>query len=378
MPNASNNHSVKQNNRLNTLKAILNHGRISQPALAKMLNHSGPTVLQNVKELSTLGLVQEAGDLESTGGRKAKAFSPIANAQFALGIDITKHHVGFVIIDLVSKIQLQQRIALPFAAQDDYFKSLGNLAEQTLEQSQIPLSKLSGIGIALPGIVDQNSQRLISSHVLQVWDFSTENFSRYMPASCFFINDANASGFAELHRLEHAEHLVYLSLSNSVGGAILHMDQLYMGEHQRSGEFGHMTLIPNGRVCYCGKTGCFDAYCNAEILSSLCGGDLDEFFRCLPQDLNLQEKWQEYLSYLAVGVNNLHMIFDCDVMVGGYVGSYLQKHAPNFRDLLSQRNTFTQDCSYFKYCTYHSEAAAVGAALQPLESFIQQICFGQN
>lgn len=67
------NMDVKRRNRTNTLRCILNCEKITQPELAQLLALSWPTVLQNVKELTALGLVQEVGSFESTGGRKAKA-----------------------------------------------------------------------------------------------------------------------------------------------------------------------------------------------------------------------------------------------------------------------------------------------------------------
>lgn len=375
MSKVATNQDVKKLNRLNTLKAILTHGKISQPALAKLLGHSGPTVLQNVKELSSLGLVQEAGDLNSTGGRKARAYAPIADAKLSLGIEITKNHIGIVMIDLLGQILFYQRISQRFALQDDYFKLLGLLCEQVISKVGCDPDKIAGIGVSLPGIVDTTAKKLISSHVLAIWDVSTDNFSRYLNLPCFFINDANAAGLAENHRLHHSDHLVYVSLSNSVGGAILHSDQLYLGDTLRSGEFGHMTLIPQGKACYCGKLGCFDAYCNAELLSSQTNGNLEAFFKELADgNPEFALIWQQYLENLAVAVNNLHMVFDCDIMIGGYVGSYLPKFAPKFREMLAERNTFAQDSSYLKYCSYKTEASAIGAALLPLEDFMENLC----
>ena len=87
MQKTSNNRDVKHNNRLDTLRAILASGRISQPALAARLGHSGPTVLQNVRELMAQGLVSEAGVFDSTGGRKAKAFAPVYDARVSVGVE---------------------------------------------------------------------------------------------------------------------------------------------------------------------------------------------------------------------------------------------------------------------------------------------------
>lgn len=141
--------------------------------------------------------------------------------------------------------------------------------------------------------------------------------------------------------LESPRSLVYLSLSNSVGGAILTGGALYGGDHLRAGEFGHNTLVPDGRPCYCGKKGCLDAYCPAKVLSQLTDGNLALFFDGLRSgNAALQTAWNEYLSYLAVAVNNLRMTFDCDVIVGGYVGGFLAEFGEPLREMLVERNTF--------------------------------------
>ena len=67
----ANNRDVKKINRIRTIRSIFSCDRISQPELAAKVNNSWPTVLQNVKELMAMGLVQEVGTFESTGGRKA-------------------------------------------------------------------------------------------------------------------------------------------------------------------------------------------------------------------------------------------------------------------------------------------------------------------
>lgn len=87
----------------------------------------------------------------------------------------------------------------------------------------------------------------------------------------------------------------YISLSNNIGGAILIGQKVYKGEGPRSGEVGHMTIIPDGRECYCGQRGCFETYCNASILSDLSDGDLTLFFEKLEAgDKACMEAWKEY------------------------------------------------------------------------------------
>lgn len=370
---SSNNRDVKKNNRIDTLRAILSCGRISQPALAARLGHSGPTVLQNVRELIAMGLVTEAGVFDSTGGRKAKAFAPVYDARMAVGLEITRTHLGIVLIDLAGRLVRHQRRKLPFSMTDDYLRAMGDQVDALLRQEKVDPQKVLGVGISLPGILDSDGAVLTSSHVLRLYNVTTENFSRHIPFPCFFINDANAAGLAEVYDHDSRESLVYLSLSNSVGGAVLTNGRLYTGNHQRAGEFGHITLIPDGRRCYCGKRGCLDAYCNAGILSDLTGGSLSLFFDGVRSGQpHCTHAWSEYLNHLAVAVNNLHMSFDCNVVAGGYVGSYLEEFGGHFREMLAARNTFEPDASYFKFCRHKVGASAIGAALLPVEEFLNR------
>lgn len=366
----TNNMDVKRRNRVNTLRCILASGRVSQMELTQRLALSWPTILQNVKELMELGLVREDGVYQSTGGRKAKAYAPVREAKVAVGVDVTRDHVSVVLTDLGGTLLRQVRGSLRFSMEDVYFKYLGGLVQRFVEANNAA-DRVLGVGISLPGIVDEERGLLRDSHALELRNVSLGLFSAQVPWDCRFLNDANAAGLAEVYGEPDAGDMVYLSLSDTVGGAILRDGKLYMGNHLRAGEFGHTTLIPGGLRCYCGKEGCLDAYCSAKRLSDEAGGSLPAFFEALQAgDPEKRQVWREYLEYLAVAVNDLHTIFDCDVVAGGYVGAYLKDFGELLRALLAERNTFEPDASYLKYCRYPEEAAAVGAALSQVEAFL--------
>lgn len=129
------NMDVKRRNRSNTLRCILTCDRISQMELSQRLSLSWPTVLQNVKELTELGLIQEVGSYESTGGRKAKAYAPVRDARLALGLDITRNHVSVVLMDLSGRMVRSIRKTCPFSLDDGYAQGLGELAGQFVEEN---------------------------------------------------------------------------------------------------------------------------------------------------------------------------------------------------------------------------------------------------
>ncbi|WP_090834716.1 ROK family transcriptional regulator [Paenibacillus sophorae] len=365
---------VKKINRNRIFRLIYKNEKLSQQEIASRLGMSLPTVGQNLKILQNEGLITEDGVFESTGGRKARAISFIKDAKLAMGLDITKNHLSLVLVDLSGEILKSTRVSKVFENTPDYLKEIGVLVNRFIDDSYIDKSKVLGVGIAVPGILSDDKQMVVDSHALGLVDSNGPDFTKNISYPCFLSNDANAAGFAELWNTETVKNAVYLSLSNSVGGSILLDNQLYSGDNQRSSEFGHMTIELNGRTCYCGKRGCLDAYCSAFVLSNSADGSLPEFFNLLKKGGKKQEEiWKEYLSYLAVAINNLRMLFDCNVILGGYVGGYMEEYLDELRILAAERNTFEPDGSYLKVCRYKKEAAAVGAALLHIERFLSQV-----
>lgn len=368
----ANNRDVKKINRIRTIRSIFSCDRISQPELAAKVNNSWPTVLQNVKELMAMGLVQEVGTFESTGGRKARAFAPVRDARLAVGLEITQNHVGAVLVDLSGNLLRYERKKRLYERSDTYAEMLAGIVQGLIEKEGYPVEKILGVGISLPGILDKEGQTLVYSHALGLRNVPTGEFSRYIPFSCRFINDANAAGLAEVRDLESPRSLVYLSLSNSVGGAILTGGTLYDGDHLRAGEFGHNTLVPDGRPCYCGKKGCLDAYCSAKVLSQLTDGNLALFFDGLRSgDAALQTAWNEYLSYLAVD-DRLYETNFPDIMMESEILAELQSkplpdnvHAAflktcyNFADKMGLKLNLREHKQTHSYCWSTSSSSNV-------------------
>ncbi|HHY52954.1 MAG TPA: ROK family transcriptional regulator [Clostridiales bacterium] len=365
---------IKKINRNRIYKLIYQKGEMSKQSIAYALNISLPTVTQNLRILLEQDLILESGMFESTGGRKAKAVSYNPGARYSVGVDITKNHVVVVVVDLGARVIQKLRVRLVFENKREYFQKVGALIEQTIRDSQVDERKILGVGISIPGLLSQDARKVVYATILGFTGGRIESFEEFIPYPCIFSNDASAAGFAEVWNTNMADNMVYLSLSDSVGGAIFLNQNFYPGDNQRSAEFGHMTIVPNGRECYCGMKGCVDAYCNSRILSESAPNGLDGFFELLRQGSPTHQKiWEEYLEYLLITINNLRMLFDCRVVLGGYVGNYMEEHIHTLREMASKRNTFECDGTYLQVCRYKTEASAVGAALQHVQPFIDSI-----
>ncbi len=365
---------VKKINRNTIYNFLYMHDPISIQEIAYTLNMSLPTVTQNIKELQDRGLVIETGLFESTGGRKAKAIAYNSVAKYAVGLDITKNHVSIVIIDLSARVIKNKRKQFPFINSKEYFRGVGKLVEDFVAECKIKPENILGVGIALPVILSDDSESVSYAQVIDFMGGNVKSFSEFIPYPCAFSNDANAAGFAEMWGYANEESVVYLSLNNSVGGSIIIGKNIYNGQNQRGGEFGHMTIVPGGKTCYCGQKGCVDAYCSAKILSDSTNGNISEFFRLLRQGAEPQKSiWEEYVSHLVVAINNLRMLFDCKVILGGYAGAYMDEYIGSLREQVSKYNTFEVDGNYLQVCKYKLETTAVGAALLHVEDFIKNI-----
>lgn len=368
------NMEIKKRNRNRIFRYICKHGTVSNPDIAYDMKMSLPTVTQITKELIEKGFVEETGELQSTGGRRAKALSAAINVKQAVGLDITKNHISFVLTNLTGEILNHVRIFLPYNHEEAYYRRVNDELGSFLEESNVDRKRILGIGISFPGIIDLDRKLITYSHILGVKMISFDSVSSFFNYPCCFLNDANAGAYAEGICSDERERFFYLSLSNTVGGAIFDNNRLVQGDHFRCGEVGHMTVIPDGKICYCGKKGCLDAYCSAAILSAAAGGKLEKFFELLEKnDQRAAEIWDVYTGYLAVALNNIRMLLDCDIILGGYVGSYAEPYLQDIWNKVSERNTFTEERQFVKSCRYKVGAAALGAALEVIENFVRQI-----
>lgn len=366
--------ALKKLNRSKIFQHLYRGEETSVLQISNTLKISVPTVSQNIRELQDRDLVEVRGTFASTGGRRAHAIMYNRNAYFTIGIDLTKSYIVWSIVDFGGELKRNKKIRLPFSDRPEYYQQLGAIINGIPRQVGITREKILGVGIAVPAIVAPDGLKMTYAHVLSEQPIHMDLLSEYTDLPFVLYNDANSSGFAEAWHRGAEEDLIYLSLNDSVGGCIIQSGQNFNGKNQRAGEFGHMTIVPHGERCYCGQQGCVDVYCNAKVLSAHEGGDLDAFFEKLKSGkAEYRQIWNEYLDHLAQCVNNLRMVFDTKITIGGYVGTHIEEYIDDLRQLCAERNTFERDGSYVKACFYKSEATAVGAALLFLDAFIKSI-----
>ena len=111
---------IKQLNKNHVFRYIQNHGNVSRRDIQMDLNLSLPTTTLHVNELIDDGLVQEAGTIGNTGGRSAMTYAAVNDARLAIGVDITRHSISLVAIDLQGNTLCSAEYRFPFTRDEIY------------------------------------------------------------------------------------------------------------------------------------------------------------------------------------------------------------------------------------------------------------------
>jgi predicted NBD/HSP70 family sugar kinase len=371
MEKSANNLQVRDTNKKRIVNLLYQQNGTTKQGISRMLGLSMPTVSQILKELFEQGLVKEGGTLESSGGRKPVLNELAYDARLSVGIEISQNHINFMLIDLAENDLCYKSYRERFANDENYFKKIGDLTEHFLDENNVDRKKLLGIGIAIPGIVQTQKGILEYIPVFGVKNLAVVSLTQYINYPVKVENEANLAGFAEIWQMEQISSAVFLTINKGVGGAIVINDQIHNGMNCRSGEFGHITIVKDGRECSCGRKGCLEAYCSTKSLTENGVGDLDSFFdRMEKGDKQLAKIWESYLDYLATGINNIRMIFDTDVIIGGEIDQYLEKYLGKISEKLRERNSFSDKTDYLHISKYGSKASAIGAALLLVDEYL--------
>ncbi|MDR2393465.1 MAG: ROK family protein [Treponema sp.] len=365
---------IQKINRTNVYQLLRQEQSLTKQDMVHQLGLSLPTIVNNITTLQDEGLIKEEGILGHTGGRRAKTWTMVKDARIAIGLDVTRDYVIAVAVDLSGKIIYRTQKWCKFTRSDAYYKKLGALVEHVVKHVTLDENRILGVGIGVPGLVTDDREMVFYGEILKFTGTSCTEFSKYIPYKTALLNDASAAGFGEFWIRGKPGSAFYISLSNNIGGAVMIENRILNGRHYHTGEIGHLTLHPGGKQCYCGQRGCVDPYLAATVLSDLTGGDLSAFFKLLEENnKNAASLWDAYLDDLSMTVNNVQQLFDCTVILGGYIAEYIEKYIPELKKRAAARNSFEHDADYINICRYKIWSIAAGAALVFSSGFIDSI-----
>ena len=371
----TNEHGCKKLNKNRIFRLIYNSDKISRQEIADQLGLSLPTVNQNLKMLMEDGLIEYVGNFTSTGGRRAQAITIDNNARKAISVNIKADYINVDVVGLKGQIIYSMAVKAHFSKSSAYIEKLTDAVRHAVDYVGADADDVLGVGITVPGILDDEKQILISAPPLKAknYDFTRLISAIYYPV--IVMNDARAEAYAgHWFNGKPEDEKIYIMLGEGVGGAYINASAIRNGVHNRGGEFGHMVIHPGGKQCLCGKKGCFEAYVSEKVLSSELDMTLDNFFELAAQgNKNNSDVLDEYMDNLALGINNIYTMMDCDIVLGGTVAPYLKQYENSIKERLVNDYSFDTDADYLRISDGGGRKSGLGAALSFVARFIDGV-----
>ena len=266
-------------NRRIALTVIRERQPISRADLARHMKMTRGVVSVLAQELITQGLIYEGATGEAARGRKPTFLHVRTKDRLAVAVDVRFSKTYLMLCDFSGR-QLGIEIYDTVFSIPEFVKDLGVRIRKMLK-GQGADAVCEGIGVVVPGMVDQRTGRILNAPALGWTGVNIRD--RIVAATGFSVqveNSARACALAQLwlERGDSRPHnFAYVTISDGVGVGIVINGELLRGHDHIAGEFGHLPLNVDGPRCMCGARGCWEAYTsNLAILSRYFGWDLSE------------------------------------------------------------------------------------------------------
>ncbi len=281
---------------------------------------------------------------------------------YHIGVDLGGTNIAVGITD--ENFCILQKASWPTLSErgsEAVIRDIATLCRELIQKAGLTLDDFSYAGVAAPGIANQDTgvveynnnlgfvQVPIAQRIKELVGFQ----------KVYLENDANAAALGEAlaGAGKEADIFVMITLGTGIGGGVIVHRKILQGAHHTGGELGHMVIERrNGKMCTCGRQGCWEAYCSSVALTSrtkekmeqnpksamwrLCENHFEKinartaFLAREQGDPVAIDLIEEYMDDLACGLSNIINAFDPDVVC---LGGGLSQEGPLLLDLLIPR-----------------------------------------
>ncbi|MET7674113.1 ROK family transcriptional regulator [Streptomyces seoulensis] len=389
---------LRRGNRTAVLHRLYFDGPLSRFELGPATGLSSGSVSNVVADLIADGLVEEAGSVDSDGGRPRTLLRVAPHSGQMIGVDVGETRVRVELFDLAltELARADRPLTRPGYDVDDITGHIRDGVAEVLAAEGARPERLLGVGVGVPGIVEHTVDRGAVVHGQTIgWDAvplerllrATSGLPETVPY--FIDNGAKTLGQAEMWfgAGRGARNALVVLFGSGVGACLVTPEV----EQGRAVEWGHLTVRVRGRRCRCGAPGCLEAYAGAESLLARWreeggrppeGTDEETALTAMlaaaypagdaePDPVALAVL-EETAEYLGAGLSDLINLFQPErILIGGWAGLQLgtrflpsvRRHAATYA-LRHPANRVTIDLGRLG-----PDAVTVGAAILPLADF---------
>ncbi len=269
---------------------------------------------------------------------------PDDGKDYLLGVDLGGTKILAGVFD--AKFDLKGTAKLSTKADrgvEAVIERIARCVNEAVDECDLSLKQIRGVGIGAPGAVDSDSGRVIFAPNLPGWkDIPLKKeLEKRLGVPVFTGNDCNVCTLGTFDREYKAKpkHLIGIFIGTGIGGGLIFNGQLYEGHNLTAGEIGHMVIEVNGPKCGCGNRGCLEALASRTaifrriqsavkdgqktLLTDMLGpnladmrsGDIRKAIR--KGDKFVEKIVEEAAEYAGIGVANLINILNPEIVVVG-------------------------------------------------------------
>lgn len=251
---------LRRINERRLLEVIQHHGPSSRAALTRVSGMTAPTVSKAVDSLLKRGLVEELDPVVPALGRPGRLVRMAADTAAVLGVVIDATTCSIVVTGLDGRISEDATRRFPTPA--SYNRLLVRLARESRALLEATAASPRGIGVSVPGLVNERSQQVVYSPNLHLLDTRNpaHDLERQLGVTCHLIQETDGLCLAEqlYGDARGLADFAMLDVTVGLGLGVMSGGELLSGHSGLAGEVGHITVDPAGVRCGCGNHGCLE------------------------------------------------------------------------------------------------------------------------
>nr|WP_202515530.1 ROK family transcriptional regulator [Streptomyces sp. SID161] len=259
---------IRTANRYEVLRQIIAESPTSRQELAVATGLSLATVATLVGELLDLGLITEVGFEDSAGGRPRGLVAVDAPGGALVGVDVAETYLHVELFDLALNVlaRADEDMRPGESRPEQVAAQIAAGVASVVARSGVEPARVLGVGVSVPGQVDRDAGVAEYApnwgwHDVPLRDLLAEHIGHPL----YLDNPLRACMVAELWfgAARGRGDAVVVNLGTGVGAGLALGGGLHRGVSNSAGEWGHTTLVLDGRRCHCGGQGCVETYVGA-------------------------------------------------------------------------------------------------------------------
>ncbi len=253
----------------NMIEALVyQQGPISRVGIHALTNLRRSTISLLTRQLLTEGRLIEAGPSDNPLGRKQILLELNRKFGFLVGVEFDDERVTAGVMDLQPSVTRVISEATDLShGKEGLLRQLQSAVRRVVGASRLPWTKLLGIGIADPGLVDTRRGVTTSSSTIEFWNDVplTATFEKEFKVPVLVESKTRAKAIAEqmLGVGQREPNMIYLDYGTGIGAGVIVDGKLLYGHSCGVGEVGHTNMVRSGPTCKCGSNGCLEAVAGA-------------------------------------------------------------------------------------------------------------------